>query len=437
MGQQFLNTGTANNSGDGEPLRPGGVKINENFTELYSKALANRIVVNQGNVASTLGGIIDSTKEYFIDGVIDISNIEVEVPLGGINLSGYNFDLSQLVSSEDNYTMFTSVVGGSGDFIAIDVAFSVSGASSKLLDIKDSNGSHSFEITRVNFNNCTSLGSVDNYRQGFESGTGRFVGSPELTLTGVWSGGYFVESSIVRSLSNGVYSLYKAGVGFAMDSRFRSNQNIDLPSSASFVDFSSVNFPNPSTLDLEGCRITRNGVNDSSDSNLTPNIDSFELACFWKNNQGLPNTFIGGSLSVSTEVETIITTAGVFVDLLGTYTSSDLQHFDTPSNGQLRHLGDSPREYKVILDFILGGAANEEIDFKIVVWDDSASVFVDYKTVRRVVNNLQGGRDVCFFNFIDNIILEKNDYVKLMVAGVATTTNLTSELNSEFIVEER
>lgn len=36
MAQQIINIGTANNSGDGESMRSGGDKINDNFTELYS-----------------------------------------------------------------------------------------------------------------------------------------------------------------------------------------------------------------------------------------------------------------------------------------------------------------------------------------------------------------------------------------------------------------
>ena len=37
MAQQIINIGSANNSGDGESLRSGGDKINDNFTELYQK----------------------------------------------------------------------------------------------------------------------------------------------------------------------------------------------------------------------------------------------------------------------------------------------------------------------------------------------------------------------------------------------------------------
>ena len=73
-----------------------------------SNALDGRIVVNQSNVATTLGGVIDSTKEYFIDGVIDMGTIQITVPATGLSLKGYNFEVSKLFSTEDNYTMFIS-----------------------------------------------------------------------------------------------------------------------------------------------------------------------------------------------------------------------------------------------------------------------------------------------------------------------------------------
>ena len=184
---------------------------------------------------------------------------------------------------------------------------------------------------------------------------------------------------------------------------------------------------NANTLQLDGTIITRNGVSDASDSNYTPNILKSDLASSWSNNTGLPNTFVGGETGVSTEINTNIVSTGVFVDLNGTYTASGLEHFDAPANGQLRHLAQSPREFKVAVFGIIDGGSNDEVSLKIVVWDDSASSFIDYKSVVRVINNFQGGRDVAYFNFTDNIILDTNDYVKIMVANISDTTDVTAE----------
>ncbi|MBV1929870.1 MAG: hypothetical protein KUG81_10225 [Gammaproteobacteria bacterium] len=433
MAKQTIDLGTTPNDGTGDDLRTGGDKINDNFDELYPQLLDNTVVVK---VAADFG-VIDSTKEYFLDGVIDMGATSIEIPSGGINIKGYDFNISGLTSSENSYTMFTSPVGGSGDVLWADFKIEVTGTSSQVLDITGDTGVEAFEISRINFNDCTSLGEISTYRQGLEVGTGRFGGTPSLTLSGTWIGGYFIDTSIVRSLTDGSYYLYTDGTAFTMASRFRTNQNVDLNATVGLFDFSSSNFTNPSTLQLDGCIITRNGVIDAGDTTISPNITESDLSSSWKNNVGITNTFVGGSLTISTETATTITSSGVFVDIAGTYTTSNLEHFDSPSSGQLRHLGDSPREFKVIVTGVFDCTSGDEIDLKVVVWDNSASGFVDYKTMRRVVNNLQGGRDVAFFTMLDNIVLDTNDYVKFQVANVSATNNITAELDTEFIVEER
>ena len=42
-----------------------------------------------------------------------------------------------------------------------------------------------------------------------------------------------------------------------------------------------------------------------------------------------------------------------------------------------------------------------------------------------------------YSDVIDYIELDTNDYVKFQVANVAATNNITAELDSDFIIEER
>ena len=403
----------------------GGFKIDE--------VLKHRVIIKK---ASDFG-VIDSTKEYFLDGVIDMGTTSIEVPPGGIYISGYNFNLSGLTSSEDNYTLFTSPIGGSGDVLFMDFFISVNGANSKVYDLFSDNGFKAVEISRINFNNCTSRGELNNYRQGLETGTGYFGGTPELILSGVWIGGYYIDTSIVRGITDGAYSLFKGGVGFLMSSRFRSNQNIDLNSNVSFFDFNPANFVNPNTLQLDGCLISRNGVFDSNDTTIHPNIQQSDLPSLWRGNNGIKNTFVGGHLRVIGESSTIINTIDVFEDLNGTFESYDLAHFTGSIDGKLTHLGNSPVEFKVSFDMIIDCGQDREINLRLTVWDDSSSTFIDYTPTRRAINNFRGGRDVAFFNFSRNIILDTNDYVKLMVSNSTDTANVTAELDSTFTVEER
>lgn len=439
MAQQNINIGAADAKA-GDTLFSAFTKTQANFDELFTGGLTSTINCDQSNIATTLGAPIDSTKVYLIDGVIDFTGtgLNIEVPAGGINIIGSTFNVSELKCTDAGYTLYTSPVGGSGDVLRERFAVEISGVGSQVYDLTDSTGFHAVEADRVNYNNCSSRGELTGYRQGLETGTGYFGGTPELTLSGNWVGGYFIDTSIVRGLTNSAFTLFKAGAGFVMASRFRSNQNIDLPALASFLDFAPANFTNPSTLQLEQCIITRNGVSDASDSNLTPNVLAGDLVSSWTGNNGLPNTFEGGSIGVTTETTTTITVDGQFEDLDATlWSTSGLQHFDNPSGNRLRHLGNSPREYKVVASFALDSTANNTVSLRVSKFDSSTTSTSIVLTQTRQVNNFVGGRDVAFFNININTTLDQNDYIFLEVANVGATNNITAEVDSYYVIEER
>ena len=398
---------------------------------------ANRVIVNQSNVSTTLGGNIDSEVQYFIDGTIDMGTTSIEVPSGGIFIGGLNLDLSFLTSSENGYTMFTSPIGGSGNVFIQNVTLTASGTGSQVFNINDATGFNAIELVRVNFNNCTAIGELNGYRQGLENNTGRFGGTPEMTLSGTWLGGYFIETSIVRSLTDGGYTLYKAGTSFLMNSRFRTNQNVDLPTNASFFNFAPSNFVNPSTVQVTGALVSRNGVFNAVDSNITPNMVRGDLVAQWQGNIGMSNTFEGGRLTVSSENLTTISAGSTWTTLNAIWATNDLQHFDSPSSGQLRHLGNSPREYKCTINFVIESQANNDLGIRLRKFDDSTSTFIDFTERRRQVNNFVGGRDVAIFNFSFNVSLDQNDYVYFQVRNNSGNQNVTLELNSDWILEER
>ena len=400
--------------------------------------LANRIIVTQDNLATTLGGVIDSTKEYFLDGIIDLGTTQITVPATGMTLKGFSFDVSGLASSEDNYTMFISetILIGSGNVLGSDYLIDVSGANSKVYELYDATGFNAFEFQRVNYYNCTSLGDIYDYRQGLEGGTGRFGGSPSLTLHGLWRGGYRITTSIVRSMSDlTTEPLFKAGTLFQMNSRFLTDMNVDLGDLQPLFDFAPLNFPNSSTLQLKGCIVTRGGVADSSDSNITPNVLSSDLCSNWDDNIGVSNTFIGGASEITTEVLTTISAINTKTLLLGTWTQSDLQHFDANNNWSLRNLGTEPVDYRVTFDFVLEGSQSRE--YRIYLIKDSGGVLTTEFTQLRTIDRLSGGRDVSYFTGTFGLELNENDFIYWEVENISGSQNCTIELDSQFLIEER
>ncbi|MDB9801198.1 hypothetical protein OAB94_02350 [Flavobacteriaceae bacterium] len=401
-----------------------------------------KVIVNQDNVATTLGGVIDSSKEYFIDGIIDMGTTQITVPATGMTLKGYSFDISGLTSSANNYTMFISAsVGGdgngSGNLLGQDYFIEVTGTNSKVYELYDDTGFNAFEFVRINYIDCISLGDIFNYRQGLEDGTGRFGGSPSLTLHGLWRGGYRITTSIVRSMSDTTTEpLFKEGTAFQMNSRFLTDINCDLGDLQPFTNFIPANFPNESTIQFKGVIMTRGGVSDSDDANITPNLSESNLACDWDNNIGMNNTFIGGTLTNTVEAETDIVAAGVGVDMEGTWTASDLQHFDNPASNELRHIGSDPKDFRINFSFVVDGGSNDVIAIELVKVDGFANATLEF-TQKRVINNLQGNRDVAYFTGSFNIRMSKNDFVVWQVTNITDTTDITLELDSAWSIEER
>ena len=166
--------------------------------------------------------------------------------------------------------------------------------------------------------------------------------------------------------------------------------------------------------------------------NITPNLSASGVCCNWDDNVGMDNTFVGGTLSVTSEAVSTITTPGIAVDMAGTWTGSDLQHFDNPASNRLRHIGTDPKDFRVTFDFVIKGGSGDVIAVEMVKIDTLANVTVEY-TQNRVINNFQGGRDVAYFNGTFNVRLNQNDLLIWQVANTTDTTAVTIELDSQRI----
>lgn len=438
--QQWVKTGgsvdTISNTAEVAAIAATDVtEINEELTvtnqNVANISLINRVIVKS---ASDLEGELSSTTEYFIDGVIDMGSQKIVVPEGGLSISGYNFDLSQLVSANDSYVMFTSPDDGSGNVVLKNIGISVSGTSSEVFNLESFDSSNAIEIISCNFNDCSGLGLIDSYRQYFESGTGRFGGTPELIFLGSMNGAR-ISTSIVRSIDDLGY-LFSAGVGLTFSGRFITDINCDLPAIGGLLDFSDAEITNDESLLLQGAFITREGVIDPTDTSIYPNIDANSSKSNWKGNTGLPNTNKYLKASCTTEALTTIAASSTFYPLLGTFTESDESHFDMPANGEFRLLTGFGA-FNVNADLVIESTANDVIGVRVTKSVDGGATFPTVVSkIKRQVNNIAGGRDVAFFPVSFIVTLEKNDRLRIEIENQTAANNATMELDSYFIVSE-
>jgi hypothetical protein len=408
-------------------------RINAHLEDEYLK---KRIIVNQSNFAITLGGAIDSSKDYFLDGIINIGTNTIEVPSTGLTITGYSFDLSGIVTNENNAVIFSSPTGGSGNLLLENLLLEASGTNGKVYDLTDWNGFSAIELNRVNFINCTSLGVWNNYRQGLEVGTGRFGGTPTLELAGTMIGGMRVSTSITRSLDAGMTgSLFKAGTGLNVKGRFITDMNCDLPAGASLLDFSSSNIFNNESLILKGAYFARSGVLNPQDTTITPNINASNVKCLWSDNTGIANTHKYIKSLISAQVLTPISTVLTYVDLNGTWTEQNASHISQIANNRWKILSGNG-SYQITGDVTIEGNPGTQVSVKVSKSIDSGATWSDINHVKRPINSLAGVRDVGFFtiNFISN--LAENDLIKLEIENYTDTTDLTAEVDSFLIISQ-
>ena len=138
MAQQDIIIGTADAT-QGDTLFSAFTKTQANSTELFDGNLSITIVVNQANLATTLVGTIDSTKVYFLDGVVDFTGtgLSIEIPVGGMSILGSTIDISGIRCTDGSYTLFESPIGGSGNLLKGEFFIEISGVGSQVQDITD------------------------------------------------------------------------------------------------------------------------------------------------------------------------------------------------------------------------------------------------------------------------------------------------------------
>lgn len=387
----------------------------------------NQEDVNQDNYQEKLSSITE-TKEYFIDGVVDLSGFELSVT-NGINIKGYDYNTSVIKCTEENYTLLT----GGGNILIENVSVEISGSGSKVFALTGT-GNEAIEMNKVNFISCTSLGEITDYRQGLESGTGRISGTPELSLSGSWDG-YRVTTSIVLGLSN-ITALFKTGIDLEFSGRFITDINADLPAVGALLDFAPENILNDESLLIQGAYVRREGVINANDSGITPNISEKDNQCNWKANTGVRNTKKYIKTSVTVEATTTIAAQDTYYPLLGTWLVSESSHFQSPSNGVYELLSGNGN-YQVVGDLIIAGFANDQVDIRVTKSVDDGLTFPEeINHIRRTINNLSGIRDVAFFpiNFI--VELKDGEMIRIEIENKSGTNDLTAEIDSYIIVTE-
>jgi len=388
-------------------------------------------------VPSDLAGTLDSLKVYVIDGDIDMGTQAITVPQGGLTLKGFGFNPSKLTSSANNYTMFIDDGVFSGDIFITGMQISVTGTTSKVFDLDNAENGDAIEFDTVNFQDCTSLGTVKSFRQGLAQNVVLFypggggAATDGLTFDGIWSGGFAILDSII--LSAPAISLFKAGATLSFQGSFRSNLNaLSINDSAVVFDFVTANFVQDSGFLLESVRTNKN-------ANAVPNIAGSDPKSQFRNCSGIRNTYRGAGWTITTAAATVIATVNTPVVVAGTTTYGFIEHFTQAGDNNITSNTDEAIEVDVAGAVTISGTEGEQLSILLRKFDDSTSSYSTLETYIVSIVATTGGRDPGAENvpLFAETNMDKNDRIEIWVENNSTTANITAELGSRLKVTER
>lgn len=377
---------------------------------------------------------IDSSKNYMIDGRIDMGDVSIVVPESGFSLSGLNGgrDTSVLYSSSDNYTMFISPDGGySGNMVIESCTLEITGANSQVFNLDNDGNSSAIDITGVNFgespSSTLSLGELSDYRQVLMNNVGFLFIDNGLTMNGVWTG-LRVTTSIAIGFP--ASTLFKAGTGFTIDNLFSDLNFISTDSDAVFCDFAESNVTSDGGLRLTNFRTRA--------SDPIPNITGSSAKALFRFCEGVRDTYVGGVMTVTTGATTTISSANTPVKMAGTTTAKDLSSFDMPQDNRLRCITTITRNYVLLGIGNFSGGNNDTMSFIIRHYggDDVLKSVIDQQP-----STMNGGvssdraESVVSYGFADDV--EENDYFEMWVENTSDTTNIDTEVSTKLTIRER
>ena len=110
MAQEIIDVGSGNNAGDGEPVRSAFVKVNNNFTELYtdvSNIETSLIDVNINNIVSASTDYVSLVNDYVL---VTSSSVDITITLPtAIGVSGKEINISKVDATTYNTIVDTTL----------------------------------------------------------------------------------------------------------------------------------------------------------------------------------------------------------------------------------------------------------------------------------------------------------------------------------------
>ena len=398
-----------------DSLNTGRVKINNNFTELYSAVKDGDFVIVESvsDFPTPVGGVInlEDNKTYYITTTIDL--------VGNLLLGGANTTI--LGSSSEN-----SILTSTGLAMGTPLLSSIYTTPIRHISFKDVDTAIGFDgalnpdemaldWTGVNFVNVPNVGIVKD-ASNFIFDKGAFLNSKGLSFDGtigtvgfgnsLFSGdglaGDLLSIESTCTITRRFRIIYSSVVAFGSTVGVNVDASATIPVEGYILD--TVNFSGGSTY-LSGVSVTDN-------KSLFVNCKGIE------NSEEISQYYMNGNATATT-----IASVGVSVKVAGTTTSSSVTQKFTNTDNRATYIGSLTRFFKVTATLSLESGNNNQVGCYIA----KNGTVLNESEVYGTTSGSGRAENIVVQTLVQ---LSENDYIEIFVENDTSTNNITvTDLN--------
>ena len=378
----------------------------------------------------TAAGVITLPSGVYL---IDSTNLDFTgfrfVITGNAAFQGYSQTVNKISNSTKIVTAFTIQNGASFNINELQVQ--VTGNTSKVFEMNGT-GVEALELINCSFSNSTEWGTINNIRQIFISGFFATAGERGLLISTAISG-IRLTNSLVLNMQD---YIIKGDTGVTIGN-IRSDINAVIPAGGVAFDFDYDMLSDNSYLLKDGFY---NGDGQMVADFTTGDATAAEKSrrSLFNNNQGglRKNTTIGGYWTVTAPAVTNIAVIDTLVKLAGTTAYRDLQHFTQTTDNAFVYSSTIPVFVEITGALTLEGNQDNTITVVVRHWDESKNKYTDIAATSKLIQRLQGARDIAEYSIFTRIELEENDRIELWVKNESGTANVTMEGDSRLLIDK-
>lgn len=403
--------------------------IQSDVAELKAQQSDNTVTVKTAD--QLFNTTLDPTKIYIIDNpnIQQPAGESILMPEGGLNLRGYSLRASKLISAEDGTPMFIVDPAGSysGAMNFSNFTIQGSGTNSVIFDLDNDgqtdNENNNIDWLNVTFVTCSSLGNIDNYRQGFwDVASTIFCGG--LTLGGTWSGGW--RTSAARILHSDSSAVFQAGVGLTMGGRFVTDAfYTGFGSHGGYSDFAPANIDQDGDFQIIGGKFEVSGSPVNDITTFFPNMPLSSTKAFFSS-IGFEKTRIGGSIVWTVAASTPIPAPGTWVKLNGTTVLNDAQWTSATGSNRMNYISNQPTSGRVQGNISINGGTSDDVGVRLRHYIAATGTTETIAQFRGEIP-LFGSITAPLLGFAE---FNNGDYLELEGTSFTDTTAIEAEIDS-------